>query len=411
MKTNPDINDTHREQGEDAARERHDKARKFDTKQHNNGRDRGPQPLPFVDMSTWDANAPPSRYWLINNLIPLRQPTLITGPGGGGKSILLLQLLASTALNVPWLEIYQPMPGPVIYLGCEDEEDEIYRRLAAILIYHNRNFADLTEAGFKLLAYAGENAALAEFDRSGRIKQTSLFQQLHQAAVTLQPKAIVIDTVSDVFIGDEIDRAQVRQFCSLLRKLAIDANASVLASSHPSLTGMKSGSGLSGSTQWHNSVRARAYFTTPNATDDDDKTDDGRRELQFLKNQYAPAAQVVSLQWQNGLWLPVSEKAAAQVNVEELFLILLRRFDKEGRSVSAIKSPTYAPAKFADTPEAKTAKISSTAFVAAMERLFALNKIRIEKDGPPSRIRSWIAENKPDLADVLRQSTRREDRA
>ena len=49
--------------------------------------------------------------------------------------------------------------------------------------------------------------------------------------------------------------------------------------------------------------------------------------------------------------------------------------------------------------------------VAAMERLFALNKIRIEKDGPPSRIRSWIAENKPDLADVLRQSTRREDRA
>ena len=79
----------------------------------------------------------------------------------------------------------------------------------------------------------------------------------------------MIDTVSDVFLGDEIKREQVRQFGSLMRKLAIDADTAAILSSHPSLSGMKSGSGLSGSTQWHNTVRARIYFRKPGNEDDD----------------------------------------------------------------------------------------------------------------------------------------------
>jgi hypothetical protein len=37
-------------------------------------------------------------------------------------------------------------------------------------------------------------------------------------------------------------------------KMAIQANAYIIVNSHPSLTGINSGSGLSGSTGWHNSV-------------------------------------------------------------------------------------------------------------------------------------------------------------
>ena len=59
------------------------------------------------------------------------------------------------------------------------------------------------------------------------------------------------------FPGNEIDRRQTRQFVTLLRRLAIDANAAVVLISHPSLTGIASGSGLSGNTAWHNSTRAR----------------------------------------------------------------------------------------------------------------------------------------------------------
>ena len=74
---------------------------------------------------------------------------------------------------------------------------------------------------------------LAEFYRNGRIRPTALFQDLYAEAVALRPSAVVIDTVSDVFLGDEIKRDQVRQFGSLMRKLAIDANTAAISRSQP----------------------------------------------------------------------------------------------------------------------------------------------------------------------------------
>jgi RecA-family ATPase len=356
------------------------------------------EPLPYVDMSTWDDAPAPLRQWLVLDRIPQRQPSLISGEGAIGKSILLLQLLVSTALSKPWIGSRWPKPGATIYLGAEDEADEIRRRLEPILEHHGARFSDLIAAGFKLLAYAGEDAVLAELDRKGRIQPTELFKQLYAEAVALKPSAIVIDPVSDVFLGDEIKRDQVRQFGSLMRRLAIQSNSGVVISAHPSLTGISSGSGLSGSTQWHNTVRARAYFKKPKAgnEDDDDNTpDSGRRELHFFKNQYGPLAHHIELKWNNGLWLPPSatdDAANAEAQMDDLFLILLRRFTAQGRDVSAKQSPTYAPAKFAEQPEAKKLKASRHAMAAAMERLFAAGKIKIVTDGPPSKRRSKLVE-------------------
>ena len=192
--------------------------------------------------------------------------TLLSGTGGIGKSILVLQLLVAAALRQEWVGSLFPKPGPAIYLGAEDEQDEIHRRLAAILKHYDMAFSDLDAGGFRALAFAGKDAVLAEFDRNGRIKPTPLFKMLYAEAVALQPSVIDIDTAADTFLGDEIKRDQVRQFCALLRQLAIDSNSAVILNSHPSLSGMKSGSGLSGSTHWHNSVRARAYFRRPETT-------------------------------------------------------------------------------------------------------------------------------------------------
>jgi RecA-family ATPase len=358
--------------------------------------------LPFLDMSMWDSTATPPRQWYVLDHIPSRQPTLISGEGAIGKSILLLQLLAASSLSQPWIGTLCPKPGPTIYLGAEDEQDEIRRRLRAILDYYDAKFSDLVGNGFKALAYAGKDAVLAEFDRNGRIRPTALFQDLYAEAVALRPSAVAIDTVSDVFLGDEIKRDQVRQFGSLMRKLAIDANTAAILSSHPSLSGMKSGSGLSGSTQWHNTVRARAYFKKPTSEDDEGngdetKPDDGRRELHFLKNQFGPLGHRIALRWSNGLWLPPKNpgddaKTAAAEQMDEMFLVLLRRFSSQGRNVCEKKSPSYAPARFAEQPEAKKAKASNRAMAAAMERLLAVGKIKVVTEGPPSRRVSQLVE-------------------
>jgi RecA-family ATPase len=181
-------------------------------------------------------------------------------------------------------------------------------------------FTDLISGGLQLISFAGKDAVLGVAGKDHVVKPTALFERLYKEAVQKQPKLITLDTVSDVFVGNENDRTEVRQFVALLRRLAIDSNAGVLVLSHPSLTGINSGTGLSGSTGWHNSVRARMYLR-PAVTEDGEDPDPGLRQLEFLKNNYGRLAQRVVLRWRNGIFAPEAsasslEKAAADVKAE-----------------------------------------------------------------------------------------------
>jgi hypothetical protein len=55
------------------------------------------EPLAFIDMTKWDAEPPPPRLWSVRDRIPLRQPTLFSGEGAIGKTLLALQLAAAHA--------------------------------------------------------------------------------------------------------------------------------------------------------------------------------------------------------------------------------------------------------------------------------------------------------------------------
>ena len=206
----------------------------------------------------------------------------------------------------------------------------------------------------------------------------------------IQPKLIVIDNSADVFAGNENDRAQVRQFITLLRGIAIRANVGLLLTSHPSLTGISTGTGLSGSTAWNASVRSRLYFKRA-VTETDEEPDPDLRVLEVMKANYGPVGEKVTVRWQSGLFLPVAgisnlEKLAAEQKVEELFLELLDRFQAEGRNVSHKKhAAEYAPKMFADDPRAMGQHVSKEAFLAAMNRLYSAGTIRSENYGPPSR--------------------------
>src|SRR5262245_59215208 len=123
MKEHDDINDTFRNEGEEAARRRHDQAKTYKA----NGKGQH-ELLPYIDI----ARSPiPPRPWLVPNKIPGRNVTLISGEGGRGKSLLMKQLSAATVLARDWIGLL-PAAGPVIYLNCEDDSDEICHRLEAI---------------------------------------------------------------------------------------------------------------------------------------------------------------------------------------------------------------------------------------------------------------------------------------
>jgi RecA-family ATPase len=193
------------------------------------------------------------------NRIPAQQVSMLGGDGATGKSTLALQLVASTALSRPdWLGALIK-PGHAMFISAEDNEEELIRRLARILESYGAKFADL-QGRFHLYDLSGRDATLATFHH-GILKETALLRQIEKAAFEINPTIIVLDALADVFGGDEINRVQVRKFVARLRWVAIKARSAILLLSHPSLTGMASGSGLSGSTAWNNSCRARMYFT------------------------------------------------------------------------------------------------------------------------------------------------------
>jgi RecA-family ATPase len=342
-----------------------------------------PVTLKFIDMSAWDSVRAPEREWAVRDRIPARQPTLLSGEGSIGKTILELQLCVAHVLGRDWIGSL-PEQGPAIYLGAEDDEDELHRRLEAIVALYNVTFKELINHGLHLLSFAGEDCLLGVPNRSGQIVPTRLFELLLEAIRDIKPKHLGIDTCADVFGGNEIDRAQVRQFLGMLRKLGMTCNGSVVLLAHPSLEGIKSGSGISGSTGWHNSVRARMYFHTPKASDDDDEPDTGLRELEFKKNNYGPVGDTIKLEYHNGIFRPLHsaspiEQQAFERRVEELFIDIFRKLVAQGwQSFSPKKraAEEYTPRMIAKQPDAAAYKERD--FEAAMLRLIAADRIHIE---------------------------------
>jgi RecA-family ATPase len=339
-------------------------------------------------MQPWDSTPAPSRPWAVTNRIPISQPTLFSGEGAAGKTLVELQLCVAHVTGRDWLGGL-PEPGPAIYYGAEDDSDELHRRLTAIAGHYGVRFSDLIAGGLHLLSFAGSDAVLAIPDRQGKVQPTPLFDRLLEAAADIRPRHIGIDASADVFGGNEIDRTQVRQFVGLMRKLAIAANGSVVLLAHPSLTGINSGTGLSGSTAWHNSVRARMLLRTVQERDRDGQSASDLRELSFLKNNYGPLAESIVLRFRNGLFLPEAgpstlEKLARDQKVDETFLDVLGKLIKQNRPVSpSAHASNYGPKVIAGHPDGKA--YTQRDYGAALERLLAANRIHIACFGPRSK--------------------------
>ena len=356
-------------------------------------------PIRWLDMSNWDNEPRPERDWTILNRVPAKQSGLFSGEGGTGKSIIEMMKDVAHVTGKDWLGSL-PEPGPAFYIGAEDDEKEIHIRFYDIAAHYGVTFKDLVDGGLKILCLLGQDATLCATGKSGKVETTALYHQLYEAAGDIKPKNISIDTLSRAFAGSEIDRVQVHAFNMHMQALAIATGGSVTILSHPSLQGIASGSGISGSTAWHGAFRFRQYLKSAPKNGNDEQADDGLRQLEFKKNQYGPTGETIVLCYQRGLFLPVTkmgtlDKLAAEQAADHLFLELLDKFQAQGRNVSHLKTAnSYAPTMFAKDPKAKAPGIHKT-LADAMERLFAAKKIKAEEYGPRSRLHHRIARCDP----------------
>jgi RecA-family ATPase len=342
--------------------------------------------LRFVDMSRWDHEPLPEYDWSVRDRYPARQTVLFTGEGATGKGTVKLHLCAAHVLGRDWLGS-MPEPGPAMFIDAEDEEKVLHIRLNAVAKHYGVTFQQMIDGGLHLTSLVGKDAVLGAPGRSGLIEPTALYGELLEAAGDIKPKLIAISSSADVFAGNELDRSQVRQFITLLNRIAILANGTVALIAHPSLAGINSGTGLSGTTQWHNSVRARAYMLGVKP-EEGEQPDNDVREIVFKKNQYGRTSARVVVRYQNGMFLPVPgvsslDQAARDQKAEHVFLDLLRRLTSEHRYVGAKPGANYAPTVFVKEQEAKGLRKEDLAN--AMLRLFRDTKIRNEPHGRSDR--------------------------
>jgi RecA-family ATPase len=355
-----------------------------------------PKPLEWLDMSNWDNEPVPQRKWAILNRVPLNQAGLFSGEGGTGKSIIELHKNVAHVAGKDWLGSL-PERGPAFYVGAEDDKDELHIRLASIARHCQVSFKQLVEGGLHVLPLLGHNATLCNtLGKSGTVETTDLYKQIYEAAGDIRPKNISIDTLSRAFAGSEIDRVQVYGFASHMQSLAMVAGGAVTVLSHPSLTGINSGSGLSGSTAWHAAFRFRQFLKGVKAADGE-QPDNDLRELQFKKNQYGPMDHSIIVRYQHGLFLPESgisnlDKLAREAKVNDVFLNGLSLLLRQGRdAIAGRTSPDFGPTLIAELPETKKERITRSELGAAMLRLLNANKIHVGlTKGPPSRAKHGL---------------------
>lgn len=346
----------------------------------------------FVPASDLHDRPVPPMTWHVQDFIPSNTVTLLSGNGGDGKSLLALQLAVSTALGRSWLG-NEVKRGRALYVGAEDDQDEVHRRLDAIVKSEGVQFSDLSR--LTLCNLAGLEAQLAVLDHNRAIMQpTPLFIML-EAYLSKKPhNFIVLDTLADFYGGDENVRAQARQFIGLLTGLALRLRTTILLLAHPSISGMANKTGTSGSTAWSNSVRSRLYLQRVER--DGEQPDPNARILKIMKANYGETGQRIKMWWQDGAFVQdirdggALDRMAAEAKADRVFLKLVNQFAEQGRDVGSAPAANYAPNLFAKDPCSE--RISKLAFEKAMGRLFAAKRIRVEEHGPPSRRKKRLVE-------------------
>src|SRR4029077_7930082 len=161
---------------------------------------------------------------------------------------------------------------------------------------------------------------------------------------------------------------------------------------------------------WHNSCRARCVlkkFAVKQKSkrnggdpgDEEPSIDSDLRVLEWLKNNYGPPQSTSTVRWQDGVYVVQGGgdslvQQARFLQVEHLFVDLMRERIAQCRDVSPKPGANYAPSVFADSAEAKfvVPRITAREFSKAMDRLFKAKRIVVQRVGPPSRNLQTIME-------------------
>jgi RecA-family ATPase len=328
----------------------------------------------------------PEREWQVRDLIPAKNVTLLYGDGGTGKSLLALQLGVAVVTSKPFFG-HMVAQGRVEFITAEDSLDEMHRRIVDIGLASGTPLGALSGLHLTSLADADAMLAVAEDSRGGALAVTALYNDLESVIAESRPALVVLDTLADVFGGNENVRVQARQFIGMLRRLCLRYDCTVVVLAHPSLSGMEKGT--SGSTGWGNSVRSRLYFSRIHDGSNGSEADEDARMLRVGKSNYGRVGLEIPMQWRAGAFVLKGgvggDRLARHSKAEQVFLELLAKARSQNIDVHLKTGRGFAPDEFKS--DASQRGVNKADLAAAMRRLLDAGKIENAPFGPPSRIR------------------------
>lgn len=229
-----------------------------------------PAPEPQENLLQWRTLAkkqPPAFSWLLEHWLSWH-PTLLSGRGGIGKSLLIQQIGTGLAVGKPlWSTSCAPVK--VLYWACEDDHDELWRRQDRICRSQGIDFEALDN--LHIDARCGLNNSIFATD-FGRPALQPLFGKLMQQINDLQINVLILDNIAQTFGGNENDRHHVTMFLNAIIGIVRDRPFCPIILGHIAKSPT---SEYSGSTAWENAARMRWYLAEklPDEADADRSSD------------------------------------------------------------------------------------------------------------------------------------------
>jgi RecA-family ATPase len=252
-----------------------------------------PSPLDLPSLMS-RAPAPPR---MILEGLPVGYATLFAGHGGSGKSSIVLHLACCIATGREWFGLRVDQPRRVLYLSAEDRVDVLHWRLARIATLEGLAGADLDR--LRIVDLVGHDSILYRRTSFTGAGVTAAYGELMRLVEETRAEVLVVDGVSDTFGANENDRADVKQFVNSLVRL-VGNNGAVILIHHVAKTTAVVGStseGYSGSTGWHNSVRARWYLCPETEQSEEGTKQTGALLLALQKSNLGRSDLTLRLRW------------------------------------------------------------------------------------------------------------------
>ena len=320
----------------------------------------------FLPASRWVGKEPAPPSFVIENIVPRGFVTYLVSAGGRGKSLLALGMMTSVAAGRTFLGL-KTEPGTAAGIFCEDEDDELHRRQKRICRATGIEFDDIFNRIFPT-TWVGRGDPVLWSVRQGKDGPTRLFQQVEAAIASMPDLAlIIIDNVSFVFGGSEIDRGQVTRYMAALTALAFRNNIAIVLIGHESKSSQSDDvNAASGSTAWLNASRSALKI---------DKKDENPdlRVLRQIKSNRGPLIPPLTFTVAGGV--PAPRESVVDHECLALTRSLMKSLIETGANLSPnSQAPNFAPKRLVSI----NSSYSSVEYEKALSVMASIGDLAIE---------------------------------